>query len=208
MKLEIWKNPAKFRCLLQTDMYTKFFGLEDIMRKVILGILLFVLMTGGVAMAALVDNGNDTVTDTETGLMWQKETAPGTYAWQQALAYAEGLLLGGHSDWRLPNRNELQTLVDYSRYNPAIDPLLEANTMSPRYWSSTTAARHADAAWRVHFSNGDVYGVSKSSYDYVRAVRAGQSGSFDYSVILNLSIYDSNTGDPVDGAYITVGTIV
>jgi hypothetical protein len=79
----------------------------------------------------LVDNGDETVTDTETGLMWQKATAPGIYTWQQALAYAEGLELpsGGYSDWRLPNRNELQTLVDYTRYGPSIDPLLQASTV-------------------------------------------------------------------------------
>ena len=47
-----------------------------------------------------IDNGDGTVTDTETGLMWQKATAPGTYNWQNALSYAEGLTLGGHSDWR------------------------------------------------------------------------------------------------------------
>ncbi|MEA2014215.1 MAG: DUF1566 domain-containing protein, partial [Thermodesulfobacteriota bacterium] len=153
------------------------------MRKVILGILFLMLLTGGVAMAALVDNGDDTVTDTETGLMWQKETASGTYTWQQALAHAEGMTLGGHSDWRLPNRNELQTLVDYSRYNPSINPLLEANTVSSSYWSSTTSAYNASNAWLVRFSYGYVNAPSKSSSYYVRAVRAGQNRLLGHLVI-------------------------
>ncbi|MEA2013788.1 MAG: DUF1566 domain-containing protein [Thermodesulfobacteriota bacterium] len=153
------------------------------MRKVILGILFLTLLTGGVAMAALVDNGDDTVTDTETGLMWQKETASGAYTWQQALAHAEGMTLGGHSDWRLPNLNELQTLVDYSRNNPSINPLLEANTVSSYYWSSTTAASYTYRAWLVSFYGGGVHGSGKSGSYYVRAVRSGQAGSFDYSII-------------------------
>ncbi len=66
-------------------------------------------------------NGNGTVTDNGTGLIWQMDTAPGTYNWQQALYYCDNFTLGGHDDWRLPNRNELQTLVDYNRYNPSID---------------------------------------------------------------------------------------
>ena len=168
------------------------------MRKVILGILSLVLLTCGVATAALVDNGDETVTDTETGLIWQKATALGTYTWQQALAYAEGLSIGGHSDWRLPNRNELQTLVDYSRYNPAIDPLLEADTMLSSYWSSTTFAYYTYHAWSVGFNYaGYVFNHDKSNSYYVRAVRAGQSGSFE-----PLLISPAN-GSTVDTAALT-----
>jgi len=140
-----------------------------------------------------VDNDNGTVTDTETGLMWQKETAPSKYTWQESLAYAEGLSLGGHSDWRLPNRNELQTLVDYSRYNRAIDPLLEANTWSSAYWSSTTIAGNTVDAWLVGFYDGGAYYGDKSLSWYVRAVRAGQAGSLGDSVT-NPSIDSGTTG--------------
>ena len=151
--------------------------------------------------SSLIDNGDGTVTDTQTGLMWQKATAPGTYTWQQALAYAEGLTLAGYSDWRLPNRNELQTLVDYSRYDSAIDPLLASDTVSSYYWSSTTSAISTFNAWHVLFNYGNVvinnYGKSRDS-DYVRAVRTGQSGSFDPSVTsitVNgpASVYENST---------------
>ncbi len=142
------------------------------MLKLILGFFLWVLMTG-VAGADLVDNENGTITDTETGLMWQKETAPEIYTWEQALAYAEALELpsGGYSDWRLPNRNELQTLVDYTQYKPAIDPLLQVITEAPVYWSSTTDANNTVDAWRVDFESGLVEPFDKGHSYYVRAVR-------------------------------------
>ena len=118
----------------------------------------------------LVDNGDGTVTNTETGLMWQKATAPGEYTWQEALAYAAGLTLGGYSDWRLPNRNEQQTLIDYSRYDPAIDPLLQEDTET-NYWLSTTDAYSTDDAWSVYFYTGAVSSSEKSQSSCVRAVR-------------------------------------
>ena len=55
----------------------------------------------------LTDNGDGTVTDNHTGLVWQQAESA-TMTWEQALAYAESLTLGGHSDWRLPNIKELQ----------------------------------------------------------------------------------------------------
>ncbi len=143
------------------------------MLKLILGFFLWVLMTG-VAGADLVDNENGTITDTETGLMWQKETAPEIYNWQEALAYVEGLVLpsGGYSDWRLPNRNELQTLVDYSNFDPAIDPLLRGSTESSPYWSSTTNVNKSACAWRVDFYEGLVDSWNKPIKHHLRAVRS------------------------------------
>jgi hypothetical protein len=154
------------------------FGLENAVRKLFL-LLALMLISEGVAGAGLVDNGNGTVTDTETGLIWQKETAPGTYTWQQALTYAQGLVLAGYTNWRLPNRNELQTLVDYFRYDPSIDPLLASKTESSVYWSSTTHAYYTDFAWLVHFSNGSIGHGDKSGTYFVRAVRSAQSGPID-----------------------------
>ena len=153
------------------------------MRKMLFFVVLLALLSGSVASAALVDNGDGTVTDTVSGLMWQKETAPGEYTWKDALAYCETLSLAGHSDWRLPNKNELLSLVDYSRYNPAIDPLLALVTESFYYWSSATDVGSTESAWRVDFDDGYDGENSKSYSYYVRAVRAGQSGPFGHLVI-------------------------
>jgi hypothetical protein len=137
---------------------------------------------GGQSSNSFVDNGDGTISDSSTGLMWQKATAPGTYTWEQALLYCENLTLpvGGYSDWRLPNRNELQTLVDYSKYSPSIDTAFFPNTLASNYLSSTTHSYPDHAhAWNVEFSYGNVdHGNVKSGYAYVRAVRdVGSTGT-------------------------------
>jgi hypothetical protein len=119
-----------------------------------------------------VENQDGTVTDTCTGLMWQKETAPGgwTHTWQQALQYCENLQLAGHGDWRLPNVVELQSIVDYGRSDPSVDPIFGAE---PGFcWSSSTYDGNVDNAWFVNFSLGGVGDDSKGHGIYkVRAVR-------------------------------------
>ncbi len=118
----------------------------------------------------------DIVTDTMTGLQWQDDdTAITTDAnWTAAINYCEDTLtLGGYSDWRLPNRNELLSTVDYSQYDLYIYPVF-ANRSSYDYWSSTSSADGASRTWLVGFYNGDS-GTHGKTYDhYVRCVRGGQ----------------------------------
>jgi len=120
-----------------------------------------------------VDNGDGTVTDTSTGLMWQQATA-GQMNWEEAIAYCESLSLAGHSDWRLPDCNELQSVVDYSTNDPAINTDYFPDTLSLYYWSSTTWVGGSAYAWRVYFGCGSVGGSDKTFSYYVRAVRGGQ----------------------------------
>jgi len=120
-----------------------------------------------------VDNQDGTVTDTCTGLMWQQETAPGVYWWGKALRYCEDLTLAGHSDWRLPNVRELQSIVDYGRRGLSIDPVFGAESES--YWSSSTSVVSPSGAWFVCFYDGAVSDTDKILVDdYVRAVRDAQ----------------------------------
>ncbi len=144
-------------------------------------------MTGCPTEGRFVDNDDGTVTDTCTGLMWQKDTAdvnddgqidfPGdTLPWCDALSYCENLSFAGHDDWRLPNARELQSIVDYGRSNPAIDPVFGA--LLEFYWSSTSYAETANDAWGVGFHVGYVgirvkLGDFEFSFNYVRAVRSG-----------------------------------
>ncbi len=132
-----------------------------------------------------IDNGNGTVTDTKTCLTWQKETldfnndgnldANDKTTWEQALAAAESLELGGHDDWRLPNRKELQAIMDYSRPGFFMDTNFFPEFANPYYWSSTTAG-FSSQSWMVSFNQYyGVYASSKSSsFYYVRAVRTAQ----------------------------------
>jgi arylsulfatase A-like enzyme len=94
-------------------------------------------------------DGNGTVTDFATGLMWQRGDSGTTQNWEQALAYAEGLELAGYADWRLPNAKELQSIVDYTRSpmttaSAAIDTnYFDVTETESFYWTSTT---HLDGA--------------------------------------------------------------
>ncbi|MGC9366820.1 MAG: DUF1566 domain-containing protein [bacterium] len=97
------------------------------------------------------DNGDGTVTDLATGLMWQKADDGVGRNWEQALVYAESLELGGYDDWRLPNAHELQSIVDYTRSlqatgSPAIDTVFICTEIIDEgggtnygfYWTGTT----------------------------------------------------------------------
>jgi len=117
---------------------------------------------------------NDTtqiVTDSKTQLQWQDDVTVSDKTWTEAIAYCEGLTLGGYSDWRLPNLKELTSIVDDTKANPSIDTAVFANTASNYYWSSTTYANHSHYAWYV--AGRQDYN-SKSHDHYVRCVRAGQ----------------------------------
>jgi hypothetical protein len=72
---------------------------------------------GSAAVAGCVANGDGTVTDLDTGLMWQQSDSGNTYTWKDGLAYCTSLDLAGYADWRMPNSRELQSLVNYGRFD-------------------------------------------------------------------------------------------
>ncbi len=126
--------------------------------------------TGCPSEGRFADNGDGTVTDHCTGLMWQRDADPWRYTWCAALTYCENLSFAGHGDWRLPNISELQSIIDYARFNPAIDPVFGA--FSTLYWSSTSFAVGPVHAWVIDFGRGGVSIDVKNGYGYsVRAVR-------------------------------------
>ena len=127
------------------------------------------------------DNKDGTVTDNSTGLVWQQDGSA-LKTWQEALLYCEKLTLGGHNDWRLPDRNELQTIVKYIMNSPSIDKVFFPNTEPSPYWTSTTHVGYPDKAWSIDFYNRKIVVVynqalTKMKNAHVRAVRGGQSGS-------------------------------
>ena len=98
----------------------------------------------------LSDNGDGTVRDQATGLMWSKADSGSGMDWQAALAWVQARnreAYLGYSDWRLPNAKELQSLVDYTRApavtnTPAIDPIFQTSRLTdgayPFFWTGTS----------------------------------------------------------------------
>ena len=131
-------------------------------------------------------HGDGTVTDTATGLVWQRcslgqswngSTCTGNaslYTWQGALQQGEGNSFAGYSDWRLPNRKELRSIVTYDRYSPAINTTVFPNTPSTGYWSSSPDAGGSYDVWIVYFGNGADGNYARYSAHAVRLVRGGQ----------------------------------
>ena len=139
------------------------------------------------------DNGDGTVTDIHTGLMWQKcslglsgaDCTTGTQQsvnWFDALAAAMANTDNGYSDWRLPNKNELHSLVEYACSSPAINETFFpsgsiVSNASKRFWTSTPYAGSADSAWIVRFDGGLVRAytsgapIRKNDLYFVRLVR-------------------------------------
>jgi hypothetical protein len=119
------------------------------------------------------DNGDGTVTDVATGLIWQREDDDAQRARATADSYCRSLSLGGSSDWRLPNIKELQSLIDatIAEPNPAIDEGTFPGTASTGYWSATDHALDSNQGWYVDFEDGDSHSDATTAFFFVRCVR-------------------------------------
>ncbi len=142
------------------------------------------------------DNGDETITDNLTGLIWTKDANLfGSLTWSSALTscnnlIGDGSISGGPTDdsvvgdWHLANRFELESLLHMAFYTPPVpntigteggsqgDPF---NNIQPNfYWTSTTRAFNSTNAWSVKFGEGEVFISTKGSGFYVWCVRGGQ----------------------------------
>jgi hypothetical protein len=138
------------------------------------------------------DNGDGTITDGATGLMWAKSDSGNGLDWQEALAWAESKNSEnylGYNDWRLPNAKELESLIDYTRspgttHSAAIDPLFSCTQITneagqpdyPCYWTSTT---HAAVGGRVdeavYVAFGRAMGYMDGAWEDVHGAGAQRS---------------------------------
>jgi hypothetical protein len=159
------------------------------------------LRTG--APAGFVDNGDGTITDTNTGLMWEKKgdegglhdkdltlpwssTATDTiWDWLVDINAEGGDGFAGYDDWRIPNIKELQSILDYERAMPSIDPVFHTACIGgcsvtecsctglADYWSATTNRVAVAGAWRISFTSQTMNQRAKDFPLRVRAVRGG-----------------------------------
>jgi hypothetical protein len=106
--------------------------------------------------------------------MWQQATVCCINPWQQALAYCENLTLANYDDWRLPDINELQSIMDYSQYEPSVNTTYFPDTFG-YYWSSTTNTDLLNSVFAIYSTNGSMHSFYKHYYEFnVRAVRDGR----------------------------------
>ncbi len=153
---------------------------------------------GGIERSSTEESGNSTVTDEATGLMWMKcpagqsgrkcdEGSFSEHGLKGAIEYCDTLDLAGHDDWRLPERHELESIVDYNQFDPAIDEATFPGTYSPiSFWSSSSRANSTSRrAWYVDFYDGGVNYSIDPDHFAVRCVRGEALGNrvFDNSVI-------------------------
>lgn len=129
------------------------------------------------------DNGDGTVSDHETGLIFLKDANRfGQVPWEQALAKARSLSSGSGGlhdgsqagDWRLPNIRELRSLIDYNSVDPILPPNHPfENVQSAIYWSSTSLASGAALAWMTTFGIGPAVFDLKFTANHMWPVRGG-----------------------------------
>jgi len=160
------------------------------------------------------------VRDLRTGLEWKQcsEGQTGTactgtassLSWSAALGAAQPATWAGHTDWRLPNINELSSLVETGCYSPSINTTVFPGTPNGHYWSSTTFVPNASDAWYAAFNGGGLVNGDKGGSRQVRLVRGGQwldpLHTLSYSAGANGSL-SGNTSQTVvhgaDGAAVT-----
>ena len=150
------------------------------------------LVRGGQSLALLTDtrpdtdytnNGDGTITYKPTNLIWKQCTegqigpscsgTTNTYNWDKAISLSDSF--AGKSDWRLPTEDELISLVDFTKSNPAINATIFPGTpLSYYYWSSSPNNNNSDHAWNVSFGTGDASSGNRSGGYSVRLVRGGQ----------------------------------
>ncbi|MEA2020064.1 MAG: DUF1566 domain-containing protein [Campylobacterota bacterium] len=141
--------------------------------KILLLLTSYLLPLTSLNAEFLRDDTNQIVLDKNTNLVWQDDIHTTTYTWENAISYCENLDLAGYTNWKLPNINELKTIVDDTIYSPSIYSEFK-NTVSSDYWSSTTNASITSHAWTVYINVGATYYDDKTYFKYVRCVRSGQ----------------------------------
>ena len=137
-------------------------------------IILLILLSMNIINAELLRN-NNIVKDTVSGLEWQDDAIGEKMLWKSAIDHCENLTLNG-SEWRLPNINELKSIVDRSRIEPAIFEAFENTNVSNTqdyYWSSTSTST-GSAAILIDFGYGSSSSLHKGTSGFVRCVRNTQ----------------------------------
>jgi hypothetical protein len=132
--------------------------------------IILLIMAGISLLDADFTKTGDTVKTSVSKLEFQDDAIGQKMKWQEAINYCELLALDNHDDWRLPNVNELRSIVNKSKRSPsAVSAFMY--TSSDKYWSSTSYTRYKNNAWDVNFKYASVFYSTKDINHYVRCVR-------------------------------------
>lgn len=135
-----------------------------------------------------------TVTDTVTGLVWQRVVDPMLRTAAAAGDYCASLVLEGACDWRLPSRVELVSIVNYATSAPAIDAIAFPSTPPELFWTATRDVTGADVEWYVNFNDGLADSISAAEEHRVRCVRGGIAAPASRYQIDAQTVLDNFTG--------------
>jgi hypothetical protein len=125
---------------------------------------------GAPNLSSYTDNGDGTVTDNVTQLMWQQAVS-GTYTWAQAQTHCAAVTVAGHSDWRLPSQIEVESIIDYGQATaPFISGTYFPSTPASEFWSSTPLVG-GTTGWPVFFMTGYPGAFTATGSYPVRCVR-------------------------------------
>jgi hypothetical protein len=136
----------------------------------------------------------DVVLDSVTQLTWQRQLSDRTYSWSEARSYCSCLTLGGYDDWQVPSRVELVSIVDFTRQDPALDPLAFPDTPFEWFWSSSTVAGEDGLAWYVAFWDGNTHSSTTDSSYRVRCVRHAEGSGGQFVAASDGTVSDARTG--------------
>lgn len=172
----------------QTNSYTNTFG-ED--HDYLINMPVFTL------------NGDGTVTDTVTSLMWQQADG-GEMTYENALVYCDTLTLGGYTDWKLPSDQEAYSILNHQRTNPAIDITIFTPTTAEYWWTANLQYNDSSKVWSTNSGGGignhrktETISAGGTKRFHARAVRYNQlpvSVPNHFTDINNEIIYDEITG--------------
>lgn len=134
-----------------------------------------------------IDEKTQTIVDPSTSLMWMRcplgytlntesnacalSEGPGLFTWQQALTQADSFTYSGFDDWRLPNRKELDTIVDRHCFEPAINTSLFPNTPVESFWTNSPYPFNGQSTWGIEFEFGGHKSLLRSGEHAARLVR-------------------------------------
>jgi len=142
------------------------------------------------------DNGDGTITDNLTQLVWQKTPSTETFIWDRALVYAEGLTIGTLSDWRLPNIKELQSINNELATNPSLFNTYFSSLGVHNYWSSTTLPNQSLSAWYWSTTYGITTYDTKTNPNYVICVRGNPVlASTEFTTKNTIKVYPNPTSN-------------